>query len=56
MEGSLDLHANEDGEFTILLPPGKYGTRPPGGPPVQFEVTEQDPDQRTIEVDAPVIR
>ena len=56
IEGSLDLHANEDGEFTILLPPGKYGTRAPGGAPVQFEVTEQDPDQRTIEVEAPVIR
>jgi len=56
MEGSLDLHANEDGEFTILLPPGKYGTRAPGGLPLQFEVTEQDPDQRRIEVGAAVIR
>jgi hypothetical protein len=46
MEGSLDLHANEDGEFTILLPPGKYGTRAPGGLPLQFEVTEQDPPTR----------
>src|SRR5262245_3180226 len=51
LEGSLDLHANEDGEFTMLLPPGKYGTRAPGGAPVQFEITEQDPDQRTIEVE-----
>jgi hypothetical protein len=51
-EGSLDLHANEDGEFTMLLPPGRYGTRAPGGPPLQFEVTEQDPDQRRVEVEA----
>jgi hypothetical protein len=56
LEGSLDLHANEDGEFTMLLPPGRYCAQVPGGPPVQFEVTEQGPDQRTIEVEAPVIR
>ena len=52
VEGSLDLYTNEDGEFTMLLPPGHYGTRAPGGPPIQFDVTEQDPDQRTIEVQA----
>jgi len=54
VEGSLDLHLNEGGEFTMLLLPGRYGTRAPGGPPVQFEVTDEDPDQRTIELEAPV--
>ncbi len=56
MGGSLELHANEDGEIVMLLPPGKYGTRVPGGPPVQFEVTDQDPDQRRIELKAAVTR
>jgi len=54
LEGSLDLHLNEGGEFTMLLLPGRYGTRAPGGPPVQFEVTDHDPDRRTIELEAPV--
>jgi len=56
LEGSLDLHANEDGEFTMLLPPGRYCAQAPGGPRVQFEVTDQDPDQRRIELEAAVIR
>jgi hypothetical protein len=56
LEGSLELHVNEDGEITMLLPPGRYGTRAPGGPPVQFEVTDHDPDQRRIELEAPVTR
>ena len=56
LEGSLDLYVNEDGEFTMLLPPGRYGTRAPGGPPVQFEVTDQDPDQRRIELEAAFTR
>jgi hypothetical protein len=56
LEGSLDLYVNEDGEFTMLLPPERYGTRAPGGPPVQFEVTDQDPDQRRIELEAAFTR
>jgi hypothetical protein len=36
----------------MLLPPGHYGIRAPGGPPMQFDVTEQEPDQRRIEVQA----
>jgi len=54
--GSLELYANEDGEFTMLLPPGKYGTRAPGGPRVVFEITDQDPDQQRIELEAPLAR
>jgi len=40
----------------MLLPPGKYGTRAPGGPRVVFEITDQDPDQQRIELEAPLAR
>ncbi len=44
-EGGMDFKVDGNGEVKLLLFPGTYGARAPGGPPIQFQVTSGNDEQ-----------